>query len=123
MPIFKRAEAIASIAKKTLNNSYAFFESDKLNVHCLGKITFDGRYDMTVGTKVLGGGFLKRIMLPHVLGFNMLRDVIELHITGKWPKLKHSAKVEPLAWFHELFGLGRRPREANYNLDKIWTQI
>ena len=122
MPAFKRAEVILFIANKCFNINYAFFDANDLNVHFLGKITFDGIFDITAGTKIFGTGFLKKLLLPHLLGFNLLKDVVEINVVGKWPNLRSVAKVEPMAWLNEFFGFGKKARPEKYNLDKLWAQ-
>lgn len=121
-PLFKRAEAIFFIMDKCFNINYAFFDADDLSVHFLGKITFDGRFDMIAGTKIFGTGFLKKLLLPHLLGFNMLKDVVEINIIGKWPNLRSVAKIEPMAWLNEVFGLGRKAKPEKYDLEKLWAK-
>jgi len=122
MPVFKRAEVILLVMDRCLNVNYAFFDADGLNVHFLGKVTFDGIFDITAGTKIFGAGFLKKLLLPHLLGFNLLKDVVEINVVGKWPNLRSVAKVEPMAWLNEFFGFGKKARPEKYNLDKLWAQ-
>lgn len=122
MPAFKRAEVILFVMDRCLNVNYAFFDADGLNVHFLGKVTFDGIFDITAGTKIFGAGFLKKLLLPHLLGFNLLKDVVEINVVGKWPDLRSAAKVEPMAWLNEFFGFGKKARPEKYNFDKLWAQ-
>ncbi len=123
MPVFKKAEVTFFIADKCFNVVHAFFIADNLNVHFLGKITFDGVFNITAGGKILGDGFLKQLLLPHLLAFNLLKDVVEINVVGKWPNLRSAAKVEPMAWLNEFFKVGERARPEKYDLDKLWGTV
>ena len=59
--------------------------------------------------------------MPHVLGFNLLKDVVEINIVGKWPNLRSAAKIEPVAWLNEFFGFGMRAKPEKYDLEKLWN--
>jgi len=122
IPLFKKAEVIFFIADKYFDINYAFFDADNFNLHFLGKITFDGRFDMTAGSKIFGAGFLKKLLLPHLLGINLLKDVIEINIIGKWPDLSSTARVEPMAWLNEFFGFGMKAKPEKYDLEELWAQ-
>jgi hypothetical protein len=47
--------------------------------------------------------------------------VIEINISGKWPDLKQTAKVEPMAWLNEFFGLGFKAGSRKYTIDELWS--
>jgi len=91
-------------------------------VHFLGKITFDGIFDITAGTKIFGTGFFRKLLMPHLLGFNLVKDVVEVNIVGKWPDLSSTAKIEPMAWLNEFFGLGTKAEPEKYDLEKLWQK-
>ena len=64
---------------------------------------------------------MKKLLLPHLLGFNLLKDVVEINVVGKWPNLRSAAKVEPMAWLNEFFGFDMKAEPEKYDLEKLWA--
>jgi len=122
VPVFELADIYFSVADRNIDIDYALFESSSMSAKLFGDITFDGEFNMTCGTKVIDSKFFKKMLMPPVLSIDLLKNVIRIDITGKWPDLKESSRVEPLAWLNGLLGLGIDTTAREGDLDTLWNQ-
>lgn len=122
MPDFSQVRANFDIGESRVKFR-ALCGASILKIEIQGNASFSGETDIVAGADMSGMRPLKiarQVMLPATIGLDLIKDGIEVRISGKWPDLQQRTSVKPLRGLNEIFSFMDNMKLRRYSLDELW---
>ncbi|MDD4179555.1 MAG: hypothetical protein PHH14_05850 [Candidatus Margulisbacteria bacterium] len=122
MPDFKKIEGNYELKDQQVKIENAFCKASSMDLRVSGTAGFMGQVDFTAGIKMFGGVFktIRQILIPVTIGFDLAANSIRVNVSGVWPDIKQTTKIQPMNWLGEFYNVDEKFNPDKYRLDQLW---